>query len=487
MIPRGRIAEALRGDGPARDVLAIQAFIAGLAAVGAAGLYAAVRFSPDIAAQGVLAAVAVLVLVLMGPRIVFPMYFATWFDNAIPLPGSPLSLNQVLALGFVGAWTVSLAQRRLVLPAKAPVAILSVLTIYAVAGGWIMKAPGAAPSYQQLFYLVVCFAAASTYRTERELLRLSLVLLAITCLTQAVGVWEFITRRDAFPQFSDYRFHAHDIRINGIAKNAIQYAYISVWMIPWAIVAHVEARTPRARMLTGAAVLYLAATALLTYNRQTPIILAAMMVVGVPMLRYQHRALVLAGMAAVALAAAPFVAGRVVERFQQIGGEGRPDISLAIRSDKATAAFDMIEQRPWFGIGLNNFKDIWWEHKQPGEMYIIQFEKGFSHFVDLGYLQILTETGRVGFGLFLLLMATSAAMWRQGRRLALRLPTTFHANAYAALAMGFVQLGLSMFLQDTFFVPRTYLLFGLLFAVWLATRAAFVEHDPPGGPAPRPA
>jgi O-antigen ligase len=101
-------------------------------------------------------------------------------------------------------------------------------------------------------------------------------------------------------------------------------------------------------------------------------------------------------------------------------------------------------------------------------------------------LQIVTETGFVGLALFVLLVASTGLYWWSWRKRSLALRSTFVTNALAAALMGFVQLGLSMLLQDTFFTPRTYLLFGMLLATVLIARACFSEeqaHRHPAAPA----
>ncbi len=411
-------------------------------------------------------------LILTGPRFTFPLYFASWFGTGITLPGLPLSLNRVLAIAFVISWLISLYRKRVRLPNIAPVYLLALITIYAVVGGLLMKAHYAEPSINQLMYLLVGYAAASTYRERPHFSRLLWIMLAITCLINSVGLFEFIFRRDFFAGFSDNTLYEDNLRINGVAKNAIQFAFTSTWVLPWALLLHIESKTKAGKAWSLAGMLFLITLCLMTFNRQTPIILAAMFSMGLFLVRYKHRAVLLGVMCAIALAISPLVITKIATRVMNIGGEGRPDISLSVRVDKVVVAKDMISDYPWFGIGLNNFKDRWKSYTPPGELYRIHYDTDVTHYVDLGYLELLVETGIVGCILFIMLAISTFFVWQRGFHHASRLDDTFYRNAFAALFMGYVQLGLSMFLQDTFFIPRTYLLFGFLFAVIMMARVA---------------
>jgi len=455
----------LRGDSLDRRIAALRLAVAAIAALALLYLFVAMRFLPELAIILMVGATGLAALTLAGPAVTFPLYFATWFGSGIMLPGIPISVNRAAAAAFFLSWAVSLLRRRFDVRLSVPLVLLAVYTVYAVTVGWLLKVPSAPAPIQQLFYLAACVAVASYFRTREDFVRLLGALVGLTVLFSAVGLAEFITRTDWFPQFSDYTFYATDLRINGMARNAIQFAYIATWAMPWALLLHLESRSVLARRLSLAALAFLGALCLLTFNRQSPVIIAAMFMVGVPLLRTRRKGLILGILLAVGLAASPFVAKRAVERYARIQAEGRPDPSLVIRRDKVLAARDMIAERPWFGIGINNFKDIWWSYRKPGEMYLIHYEKGRQHFVDLGYLQVVTETGVVGAALFLGLAGSTFLLWLRWRRRTAPLEDAFCHNALAAAAMGFVQVGLSMMLQDTLLIPRTYLLFALLFVI----------------------
>ena len=121
---------------------------------------------------------------------------------------------------------------------------------------------------------------------------------------------------------------------------------------------------------------------------------------------------------------------------------------------------------------------MWWEWREVGTLYVIHTQKEHKHYVDLGYLQIVTETGIVGGALFVALMMATLWRWLAALRSAAADEDTARYHVLLAVGMGFVQLALSMLLQDTFFTPHTYLLFGLMLAATgLEPRRAAIAAD----------
>lgn len=441
-------------------------------------LAAVLYLLPDLGLRLLLVASAGTALVLLGPKVTFPLYFATWFSYGIPLPGLPVSLNQVLGVAFLASWAVSLIRRGVRIPASPCFVLLSIFTIYGVVVSWIYAVPGSVPAYQNIAYLLSAIAVFSVYREPGELKRLLGVLLAISCAILSVGLFEFILRRDIAPQFSDYRVTEENLRINGLARNAIQFAFQATWIMPWALLLFLEGKSSSVRRWSLAGLLFLVMLALMTFNRQTPIIIGVMLAAGLILIRSPLRRRFIAVFVSGAVVFTPYFLYKVWERIAALGAGQRPDMSLMVRQDKAVTALEMVRDYPLFGIGLNNFKDIWWEYRPIGETYVLHFQKGADQFVDLGYLQILTETGIVGSVMLLLVLAFGFRAWLVGWKHARNLKSTLPRNALAAVAMGFVQLLLSMLVQDTFFIPKTFILFAFLFLVIeLAKRQARIERE----------
>ncbi len=405
-------------------------------------------------------AAAAVVIVWLGPLVAFPFYFATWFGTGLFMPGIPVSLNRVMAGVFVLSWLVWIAKGgKPRFTGAVMFGLLAVLTVWAVGTGLMWRAAGASPSIQQLAYLAASLALSSAIHSRADLARLTAVMVAIGCAINSVGLAEFIVGYDLFPQFSDHRMVAWDLRINGIAPNAIVFAFTCVWLLPWALWLHMQSHTRVGRWLALLAFAYLAMLSLMTFNRQTPLIVAAMVGVGLLLVRYPWRGALIVACAALAIAVAPFVVGRIADRLVQLGGDGAPDISLMIRRDKVLVALEVVRAHPWTGIGLDNFKDHWWEHRPRGELYQIHTDMARPQYIDLGWLQVLTETGIIGAALLLATLAAAMALWLAAWS---RAHEPWVRNGLVAVLMLFIQLGLSMMVQDTFFNAWTYLAFGML-------------------------
>ena len=274
-------------------------------------------------------------VVAAGPMVALPLYFATWFGAGFDAPGLPISVNRLAALVLVLSLGVQFLRRPPRLAPSAPLVLLAALTLYAVAGGLILKQPGAEPSIQQAIYLGVAVLVAMWLASTREVLVLAAVLVGITAAISSLGLVEYILQRDLFAHLSDHRNAPPDLRINGVSRNAIQFAFNAAWVMPWAMVLAVESRRWWHRGLALGTLLFLIAVSFLTYNRQTPVIVAIMLGAGVVMLRSPWRVWLMGLMALAVVAVAPVVVGKVAERFANVGAAGKPDVSLAIRRDKA--------------------------------------------------------------------------------------------------------------------------------------------------------
>jgi len=417
-------------------------------------------------------------LVMFGPKVTFLLYFATLFGTAINLPGIPISINRVFAFAFIASWLFRIvARQNFKLPLIFPFFLFITITFYAVLMNILLKAPESPVSFQQIIYTMVGIAVFQTYQSKEDFIKLIKILLTITCVISFVGVLEFIIRRDLFAHFSDNTQYAHSLRINGISKNAIQFAFNATWMIPFAVFLHIQSTTTSTRFWSLVVLVYLITACLLTFNRQTPIIISAMMIVGVAFMKYRYRGALIVGMVVVGALVSPLVIGKIIERFSSIGGDGRPDLSFAIRYDKVLVAMEILKDHWLFGIGLNNFNDYWFSYKPRGDLYLIHFDPERDYYIDLGYLQILVDTGVVGFTAFVVLIISSAVMWFRAFGRSLKLEDTFYRNLLAVLSMSFAQLLISLMIQDTFFTPRTYLLFFILFLVLIWTNRAYENQQ----------
>lgn len=80
------------------------------------------------------------------------------------------------------------------------------------------------------------------------------------------------------------------------------------------------------------------------------------------------------------------------------------------------ATWSIIEQRPWLGVGLNNFAEVFERYDTTGKSRIF---KGYEHVVHNQYLWVWAEVGTLGLLAFLWIFA---AAFREVRRTAPRAP-----------------------------------------------------------------
>lgn len=439
-------------------------FVVGLFALYVLYSFIMFKFLPELGPKLVIAGCAGLALVWLGPKVTFPLYFATWFSAAIPAVVVPISLNRALAALFVASWMAHLVRYPPRIPRFSPVVILTLLTLYGVTLNIVMKDADSPASIQQVVYLFIGLAVFSVYRTKADLVGLLWSFLAITTVLTSVGILEFILRTELFPQLSDTTITDDNVRINGISRNAIQYAFNATWMIPGALFLHLQTERKWVRTLSMLLIIFLIICCLLTFNRQTPIILGAMIFGGILLIRYKYRTRLLVLFFLITACVTPFVVGKILERYNNIGA-GRPDVSIAVRYDKLMVAKEILKDHWLLGIGINNFQDYWFEYKPKGGLYQIHTDPEHEYYIDLGYVQILTETGIVGTLGFALLIGISFWIWLRAYRASRRDTDPLATNLLAFIAMNFIQLLISMLIQDTFYTPHTYLLFFLFFIV----------------------
>lgn len=183
-----------------------------------------------------------------------------------------------------------------------------------------------------------------------------------------------------------------------------QYNQSGNYLAMATILALVAALDPRvfARPWLARASLAVIALALLGTTARTAIMVTALVATGILLVRRAPRWLwmmMLAGglLVAAAVAVSPGLRNRIHIR-----------VSLGDRVEFWQGAMQVVEKRPWTGVGLNNFKNIAHLDRR-GHMFSI------DHAHNL-YLTTLAQTGYPGFIAFgSLLAALAALIWRQRR------------------------------------------------------------------------
>lgn len=413
--------------------------------------------------------VAVVAMLFGGTRLMLPVYFLTTFGTVIALPGVPpsISLNRVAAALLLGAAlleTPAVRHRFLVTPA---VALFAAFQLYYLPVSMVLAPPEIDFPIESLFYILIAVVLATRFWRESWMRSISWAILLTSVLAVVVpGTIELIVGRNITVSGVSGRL----LRLNGLSVNAIVFAFTAVFAMPFGMFLALESRSFAARLVALGSVGALGVLALLTLNRQTPIIMAGVFLVFVALIRSSYRAHLLGIVVLIGLVAAPVVGAKVVERFSK-ASDFRKDPSLAVRRDKALIAYEMIGRNAWLGVGHNHYHVLFKDYRPKGQLYILPWILDRHQYIDLGYLQILTEYGIIGSVLVMLLFIYTGIMFFRAYRHSLGFSDTFWTNLLAALAAVFAQLLISMLIQDTFVTPRTYILFGLFFAA-----CAGIEH-----------
>ncbi len=407
------------------------------------------------------AVAALLAIFLGGTRVCYPLYFAGLVGTPLVLPGIPVSLNQGLAAILFGAFCVDLLKHDVRLRWSIPLGVFLAFQAYYIPAAIILRPEGADLPDHQIFYILLTLIVVLLYwkRERIHFLVQAMVFLSFLLIVPP-GLIEFALGVDVTPS----GITGATDRIDGLAKDSIQYSFTALWSMALALFLFVEARNPFSKLTYGTIALSLAFVALITLNRQTPALLAGMIVVFLLLIRYRWRPLLIGALVLAAAAVSPLVVMQVVERFTTARAI-LMDHSLTMRHDKAQIAREMIAAHPVTGVGHNHFRHLWRQYTPlGGRLYVMHESMVEEHYIDLGYLQIVTEYGILGALIFLILIVSCFIYWYRLYKWSLRFPGTWHTNYLAAMAALFAQLLLSLLLQDTFTIPRTYILFGLLFA-----------------------
>lgn len=411
---------------------------------------------------------AAILLSFTGSVVTLPLYFCTTFGTEILVPGLPISLNRALALllAFAGANEFLRGRTRIRIT---PALVLMVAFHVYILGAAFIKLPENGEMFiQPAFYLIIALIVACNAWRETWRVAVLWTLFVASILISGIGYLEFVVG-------GDITLHGIEpmprgaIRINGIARDAIQFGFNASWggFIGLYLMTRVRGAILPQLVAIGTAVTLLAAV--LTLNRQVPFILAAMLVTFVFMCRWKFRRHLAVALVAGAIALTPVVGWKIIERIVEAQSHvGDP--SFAIRYDKAMIGKQMIAENPLTGIGHNYFQYLYRQYRPIGETVLIQDDWTSYHTVDLGYLQLIVEYGIIGVTMWLALIAALFLMIRAARRGARASADEDMMNYTALLAGLMMQLLVSQFLQDTFGVVRTYILMGLILgtAVWLA-------------------
>ncbi|CAN5462278.1 hypothetical protein BH09SUM1_BH09SUM1_33420 [soil metagenome] len=436
--------------------------VAGL--VGSFAIYKLITFDMNLILPIAAAGVGIVAIFFGGTRLMLPVYYATTFGTILQFPGMPVSINRLAAAGLFLAAVTELPFRRMRYFASSATFCFFLFQIYYLPAAFILKPPGAEYPWESFFYILVTVVLMVRYWQERWLRAITWgFVLVSAAMVILPGAYELVTSHDITP----VAINAHLDRLNGLSVNSIFYAFTALWTVPLAATLMLESRRIPVKVCLCIIIATLVMLSLMTANRQTPLILFFMVVVYTTLIRSRHKFAIVVVLVLAALAAVPFVLPKLAERYE-MAHSVKSDASLSERHDKLEVARVAVLSHPWFGIGHNYFKDTWKQYRPLGKTVLIQYIEAKYRYIDMGYMQIVTEYGFIGGAIVLCLFAATAVTYRRFYRLSRQLKDSWHTNFLAAIAALFTQLLVSMLVQDTFVTPRTFMMYGCFFAVCIS-------------------
>jgi putative inorganic carbon (hco3(-)) transporter len=184
-----------------------------------------------------------------------------------------------------------------------------------------------------------------------------------------------------------------------------------------------------------------------TQSRGGLLALAAAAIAGLVLLPRQRKRLFgLAAGAGVGLAVVAAANPEALARMTNFGG------GSSGRDDLWQVAWAIFKQHHWVGIGLDNFETVEPSYSlHAGTLNRVELISEHPHLVHNTYLQLLTETGVVGFALFLIvIVACLRASWVAAREFDTIGRKSYGDLARAALMAEIAMLTTQVFISDGF-------------------------------------
>ncbi len=398
---------------------------------------------------------------LLGPVVGFTLYFITTFFRGLFVPGMPVSLNQIAGVMFVLSWMNWMIMEKVRLPRGREIVLFTVLVLY-----FLINCLAAEDFKEGLYhawyvgiFYFIALALASLIGNRSHFRLFFWIILVTSTMSAMLGAFEFVTGRDILTKSS--ALWMGRVRINGAAPNAIVFAYQLVFAFPLGYCLFSEEKSHAPRFLALGLSLFVTFIAILTFNRQTILVVGVVYFLSAQLFKNRYSKVFMGLVILVFLLASPYVLHTIWLRLQTIG-RFQEDKSLTMRRDGLKVGMEMVRKHPFMGVGLGCYHIMWWKYLPAGKTKTLQFLKVTPRYPDMGYNQLLSEGGLIGFGIaisFFLLLLSS--LWKK-RKQALILEDRGLVNVYSALLILLIIFLLSSMIQDTFLYVRTWTMFGFI-------------------------
>ncbi|MBN1903042.1 hypothetical protein JW926_17090 [Candidatus Sumerlaeota bacterium] len=403
------------------------------------------------------------IIFLLGPFVGFCLYFLTTFFRSIPIPGLPISLNQIVGVLFILSWANWLFKGKLQFPKGKLVVFFTIVFVYFIVNCFAAEdfEEGVFHAWYVAIYFFIALSLASVIRDKKHFHVIFWIILVASFGSSLLGAFELVTGMDILTK-STARWMGR-VRINGAAPNSIVFAYQLLFAFPLGYYLFSEGASFRARFLALGLSVFITMIALFTFNRQTVLAIGFTYFISAVLYRNRYSKIFMGIVLALFLLMGPFIMRTIWLRIQTIKA-GREDRSLMMRLDGLVVGREMLRRHPFMGVGLGCYHIVWGRYVPMGKTKILHFMKGVICYPDIGYNQLLAEGGLIGFGITTLFFLSLLFYLWKSRKKALRNGRRDLANLYSAFFNMLAIFLLSSFIQDTFLYVQTWIMFGLILA-----------------------
>lgn len=395
-----------------------------------------------------------------GTAIWLPLYYGTMFGSVIEYSFIPMSLNRVFALMLLVAFLWDCAVRKPQGRLIAPFVFWVLFTAWYLPMAFVKMPENGKVPVQTIFYITLTLTTFLFYQTRERVVYLLNGLMIMSSLTVLFpGMIETVLKVDMQPN----RIGSFIQRIDGMAVNSIYFAFTMIHLLPFVVFLLLQTKSTLLKVVYQGYILIAIFLIMYTQNRQAPILLGAVLIMLLWLMRIRWKIFIATAIFSGALILGVITIGPILERFSKATQITRDD-SLSERHDKFLIAMNMVDRNFWTGIGHGQFPVLWQKYKPVGGLKILNHRENKEQYVDLGYVQILTEHGAIGLILFFAMIAVTSFALARAYLNSLKFKDPWFTNYIAAFCASLTHLMMSLLIQDTFSTPQFSLSFGLMFA-----------------------
>jgi putative inorganic carbon (hco3(-)) transporter len=268
----------------------------------------------------------------------------------------------------------------------------------------------------------------------------------------------------------------NDYRSAGPIGDPNYYAQVMGVLIPLALEKVLHERRPILRGLALWALIASVFAVFLTYSRggfiAMVIALVAYFIIYPPKVYYVPVAII--GALFLMTLAPPKYFDRILsltELFSPKGGLMVEDYALRGRASENLAALEMVKAQPLFGVGFSNFSFLFNQYSKQAGLALVATERAAHNL----YLEVVAETGLVGFAVFMTMLYTSLRTISRAWVVFVRTKSREYAGMAASFGVAFLGYLVAAFFIHNAFPRYFYLMIGLSLSFEMMARTHLQE------------